>query len=374
MPFLVIDRIEYGPPEFAELLPLRCEVVRAVPGPEGLSYFLVRPEPAPTYYPLLPSPITPELDEHYTRNVYPRLESFDLARVKRELLQYRSDGRIAVAVPGFFVSARYPAGQIGPDMRDTWVNLAFVLDPALMREPALDFGRLFFAAIVRMNLEPEQVSPPPVVELAETAETAEALPAEAESSGSVGGPVRYLEFTDRMGELAGYLWIGVNDDRSGTILPERPSPEAAATASAWIAALRAGRDDGVEPETVLAQLRDESAGILSGALVPTAIAEAPSLLAFSLTAGREMAERNRRHAGIVDYGRPSREFPTLMVPTPSEQERIDTMLTEAIGARDAIPEQDRVRNADPKFNTNFGPTAPAAEVHHIPPASGEHPR
>jgi hypothetical protein len=366
VPFLVIDRIEYGPPEFAELLPLRCELVRPVPGPEGADYFLVRPEPAPTYFPLAPSPITPELDEHYTRNVYPRLESFDLAQVKRELLQYLPDGRIAVVIPGFIVTPRYPPARIGPDMLDTWVNLAFVLDPAAMRGPGPDFGTLYFAAIARMTPEPAQAEPAPEQTPAPATRATPGSP----DSGS--GPVRYLEFADRMGERAGYVWIGVNDDRSGVILPQRPYPETAATARAWIAALRADRDGGVQPESTLARLREETADILAGALVPTAIAEAPSLLPFAQSAGRELTELNRRRADTVGYGMPPREFTTLMVPTPAEQERIDTMLAEAIRARDAIPEPDRVLNANPKFNTNFGPAS--AEIDHTPPAIGEQAR
>jgi hypothetical protein len=347
VPFLVIDQIEYGPPEFAELLPVRCDVVRAMKGPDDATYFLVRPEPAPNYLPQVPTPLTAEQEQHYARNVYPRLESFALSQVNRQLLQYLPDGRIAVSVPGFVVTPRFPPNQFGPEMRDVWVNLAFVLDPAVMREPSLDFGALFFAAVVRMNLE-TQPAPTPAAAVA----PASAAPVTAVLT----GPIRYLELADRMGDPAGYIWVGAHDDRSGAILPEHPMPETATTVRVWTAALRRACVEGADPETLLAELTAATGDVLAGNLVPRTIAESPSLLAFSLSAGREMSRRNRERADIVPYGMPPAQHPALMVPTATEQQRIDALLAEALRSRDAVPLERRVLNAEPKFNTNFVPT------------------
>jgi hypothetical protein len=229
VPYLVIDHVDAGPPELSGQLPLRCDLVRPLRGPDGAEHYVLRPRPPVVFYPRPARPRTPEQDLPYRQQLLPPLESFDVSAVHPDLLGHTSDQRPMVTVPTLVVGARQPGGRLGPQARGVQVNVAYLVNAVEPPDGTPDFRALFFAAVARVSMvdEPAQAPAPPADE------------------------------------------------------PFARAPE---------------------------------------------------------------------------------EFPALMLPTDSEQARIDAMIEAAIRTRDAIPFAQRVRNDDPRYNKQFGPAVPENQV------------
>lgn len=354
MPYLVIDRMEYGPPELGGLLPLRCELVRMMPGADRSDYGLLRPDTGPLYVPQPQTALSPEQEEYYRRNIYPRLESFDPRQVGADLLRTLPDGRIAVAVPGFVATPRFPGTHVTSESRDLWLNLGFVIDSTLLVGQSVDFGKLFFAAVVRVNPVPEPAVP-----------QSAAPPTGAAPAGiapAVDGPVRYVDLADRRGNRVGFIWAGLTDERAGTLLPDLADPATVEIATAWMARLRDGIRAGSAPTAIMAGLVEDATDVLSGDVVPLGIADSQSAAALAEAARPVLVDHDRRHAALIPYGVPPQEASTLMVATPPERARIDQLLADGIRARDSVPPDQRVPNLNPKYNKQFGPVVPENEI------------
>ncbi len=114
MPVVVVDAVDVGPPELAEQLPVAAELLRVLPGPDRPDYALAA----------LGSPLR-----------------WDAPDGPRE-------------VHALVLAPRFVGDRLAPDLRDLWVGLAYVVDLAQLRAPAVDLAMCHYAAVVRLNLDP----------------------------------------------------------------------------------------------------------------------------------------------------------------------------------------------------------------------------
>ncbi|MFI6431403.1 hypothetical protein [Rhodococcus oryzae] len=133
MPVVILDQADSGPAELAAQLPVRAELVRVLPGPDRPDYCLALLE---------------------KRLVFKPGPDFDVSRVGSEFLRTDTDGSPAVLVYAVVFCARFQGTQVAPDMKDLWVNLAYVIDNSQMRDGAVDFAKLENVAVARINLDP----------------------------------------------------------------------------------------------------------------------------------------------------------------------------------------------------------------------------
>ena len=138
MPSFVITRLDVGPDEFSAVLPLRARVIRVMPGSDRSDYVLCYVE--------RPIPFRPPA-------------GFDLARVHPDSLTRDALGEL-VAVQGIVICTRLVGETFRSGMKDLAVNIAYVIDNTLTRDPAVDFGKLEFAAIGFIDDSPAEVPLP----------------------------------------------------------------------------------------------------------------------------------------------------------------------------------------------------------------------
>jgi len=138
MPSFVITRLDVGPDEFSAVLPLRARVIRMMPGSDRSDYVLCFVE--------RPIPFRPPA-------------GFDLARAHPESITGDAQGEL-VAVQGIVICTRLVGETFRSGMKDLAVNIAYVIDNTLTRDPAVDFGKLEFAAIGFIDDSPTEVPLP----------------------------------------------------------------------------------------------------------------------------------------------------------------------------------------------------------------------
>lgn len=116
------------------MLPLRAELIRVLPGPDRPDYCLAQTEHRILYR---PDP-----------------KSFDESRVDAEFLRHDPAGSPVVLVYCVVIAARFAGTQVSPDMKDLWVNLAYVIDNSVHRDDRMDLAKLDYVAVARINLDP----------------------------------------------------------------------------------------------------------------------------------------------------------------------------------------------------------------------------
>jgi hypothetical protein len=121
-----VTHFDTAPPELEWQLPLNGELYRLMPGSDRPDYSLF----------VLERPV------HF----YPG-EGFDLGRVEPEQRVEDRKGRPMVRVHAMLLCARFVGQQLHPGMKDLAVNLAYVIDNSLARDPEVDFGKIEFAAV-----------------------------------------------------------------------------------------------------------------------------------------------------------------------------------------------------------------------------------
>ena len=84
---------------------------------------------------------------------------FDLTRVHPESITRDALGDL-VAVQGIVICTRLVGETFRSGMKDLAVNIAYVIDNTLTRDPAVDFGKLEFAAIGFIDDSPTEVPLP----------------------------------------------------------------------------------------------------------------------------------------------------------------------------------------------------------------------
>ena len=123
MPSFVITRLDTGPEELAAALPLRARVIRVMPGSDRPDYVLCYAERA---IPFRPQDARGEL----------------------------------IAVQGLVICTRMVGDSFRSGMKDLLINIAYVIDTSLTRDPQLDLGKLRFAAIGFIDDSPQELPLP----------------------------------------------------------------------------------------------------------------------------------------------------------------------------------------------------------------------
>lgn len=138
MPSFVITKLDAGPDELAAVLPLRARVIRVMPGSDRPDYVLCYAE--------RPIPFRPPA-------------GFDLSRVHPDSLSRDAQGEL-IAVQGIVICTRLVGESFRAGMKDLAINIAYVIDNSLTREPSVDFAKLEYAAIGFIDDSPVDVPLP----------------------------------------------------------------------------------------------------------------------------------------------------------------------------------------------------------------------
>lgn len=129
-PQVAITGFDQAAEELTWQLPVNGELYRLVPGPDRPDYSIM----------LLERPL------HF----YPQ-PGLRLERVSPELQVTDRKGRPMVRADALVVCARFVGQQLRPGMSELPVNIAFVVDNAVLTEPALDLDKIEYAAIGRLS-------------------------------------------------------------------------------------------------------------------------------------------------------------------------------------------------------------------------------
>jgi len=199
-----VTRFDTAPPELEWQLPLNGELYRLMAGSDRPDYSLL----------VLERPL------HF----YPR-EGFDLGRVEPDLRVQDRKGRTMVRVHALLLCARFVGQQLHPGMVDLAVNLAYVIDNSLARDPEVDFGKIEFAAIgflneghaPRLETPPPATTPAPATQITSTEPITPVTPitqATPPSATEATGPHPLSELLD---ELATILRAGIEEKRGAPV-------------------------------------------------------------------------------------------------------------------------------------------------------------
>lgn len=190
-PLVSVTRFDVAPPELDWQLPLNGELYRLMPGSDRPDYSLFVLERPLHFYPT---------------------EGFDLGRVDAEQRVQDRKGRTMVRVHAMLLCARFVGQQLHPGMKDLAVNLAYVIDNSLARDPEVDFGKIEFAAtgFLSEGHTPRPVAQPDGAQVTEAARVAQPDDQGTERHTSSG-------LSSVLDELAGTLRRGVEDQRGARV-------------------------------------------------------------------------------------------------------------------------------------------------------------
>lgn len=125
-PLVAITSFDQAPIELTWQLPVNGELYRLMPGPDRPDYSVMVLERPVHFYPA---------------------EGFDRERVPADRRVPDRKGRPMVRVDALVVCSRFVGQQLQPGMKDLPVNVAYVIDDAVLRDPVLDFAKIEYAAI-----------------------------------------------------------------------------------------------------------------------------------------------------------------------------------------------------------------------------------
>ena len=125
------------PQQLVEQLPLRAQVVRALPGPDRADYCLA----------VAHEPVRFAITEQ-------QLAATGMVRTRLDPTMYRAsdDGLLHGIAFGLVLCARLDGEMVNPAMRHMQVNLAFVMDQSQMRDPALAFDKILPVGSVQVTM------------------------------------------------------------------------------------------------------------------------------------------------------------------------------------------------------------------------------
>ena len=184
-PLVAITSFDQAPVELGWQTPVNGELYRLVPGPDRPDYSIMVLERSIHFYPS---------------------EQFDLGRVPAERRVADRKGRPMVRVDALVVCSRFVGQQLHPGMQDLPVNIAYVIDDAVLTDPSLDFGKIEYAAIGLLTEGRSGDAP----EAAASAEAKATAPVPATGAPSADGEGAF-------GEAARILREGVEAQRGGPV-------------------------------------------------------------------------------------------------------------------------------------------------------------
>lgn len=138
-PLVMITSIDIGPEELVEQLPVTARLLRMLPGPDRPDYALAVAEE--------PLRFTSTVDALAAQGI-------PVAGLDRRYVRVESDGTVLATVFGLAMAARIVGQSFHPTMVDLPVNLALVIDPTQMSDPALDFSKCSYVAVASLSVVP----------------------------------------------------------------------------------------------------------------------------------------------------------------------------------------------------------------------------
>ncbi len=112
----VITSVDHAPDELHEQTPIRGRILRPIPGPDRPDYHVA---------------------------------------VLDQPLRWKNEGG-EVSISHIILAARWVGGVLTPTMRHTPVNIAYVVDNAVLTDGALEFKKCAYVAIGVADGEPEE--------------------------------------------------------------------------------------------------------------------------------------------------------------------------------------------------------------------------
>lgn len=139
-PIISIDAIDLGPGDLPEQLPARATLLRMLPGPDRDGYAI-----ATLSHPIRFATTTAHLAEGTLNPAW-------LATADPRTVTAHPDGRVDALVYAVVLAPRLVGDQFHPTMRNFPVALAYVLDPSQMRDAAIDFSKVHYAAVAFISV------------------------------------------------------------------------------------------------------------------------------------------------------------------------------------------------------------------------------
>lgn len=131
-----IDRSDVGPDDLPGQLPVEGALLRQIPGSDRSDYFLG----------VLDRPLS-----YRTTLDALREQGVDPAAADPQLIRISEDGTVDLGVLGVVFAARLVGEHPHAGMTDFPVMLAYVIDGSAMRDEAVDFSKLVYAAVVTIS-------------------------------------------------------------------------------------------------------------------------------------------------------------------------------------------------------------------------------
>jgi hypothetical protein len=129
---IVIDRIDTGPPELTEQLPIHAKLLRILPGSDRPDYSL-----AVAHEPIRFRSTAADLTG----------TGIDLAKTDPARFRVNPDGTVDALIFGLVLCARLVGQTINLSMHDLPINIAYVIDDSQLGDPGVVFTKCHFAAV-----------------------------------------------------------------------------------------------------------------------------------------------------------------------------------------------------------------------------------
>lgn len=129
---VVIDRIDTGPPDLIDQLPIHAKLLRILPGSDRPDYSL-----AVAHEPIRFRSSVATLTS----------QGIDLAKTEPARFRVNPDQTVDALIFGLVLCARMVCETINLSMNGLPVNIAYVIDDSQLRDPAVVFTKLYFVAV-----------------------------------------------------------------------------------------------------------------------------------------------------------------------------------------------------------------------------------
>lgn len=131
-PFIRITRLDLGPQELVDQLPVTAQLLRMLPGPDRPDYALAVAS--------TPVRFTSTVDALAAQGI-------PVAGIDPRWVRVEPDGTVRATVFGLVLAPRVVGAALHPTMVDLPVALALVIDPTQMSDPAVDFAKCSYVAV-----------------------------------------------------------------------------------------------------------------------------------------------------------------------------------------------------------------------------------
>ena len=130
--YFSIDKLDSGPVDLEDQLPLLVEYRGEIPGPDGQDYTLV----------FLPEPVRIKTSVDILRQ-----QGVDPSQIEDFIVTFAPNGWVDLIIGALALAPRFVGGKIGVGMKDFPVSIAYILHTDVMRAHELDFSLCWLVAV-----------------------------------------------------------------------------------------------------------------------------------------------------------------------------------------------------------------------------------